>query len=405
MAGMSSFAQSVCRIVVCTVLGISLLFGQDTLKADSDDRPAETLRKQKEKVSAARADIERSKKTLQHLEAREGPLDLELERLNRELNASRRAEKGISDRLKDLKQQLETQTTRLETLERDIRVLEEAATKRLVALYKLGALGVAPFIFSCHSFSEFLQKQRALEEVSRHDSDLWRSLQDKRRSWEALSRQLNGERQVQQELLAKQQRERATIRKRKADLDALLAAIRADKRQTREYMEALKASAERLEETLRELKARRAEGGHQAPPSTGAFLAAKGMLPRPVNGEVIEAYGAYDMKGHYGVKGFRSGVRIQAEPGTPVKTVHDGEVVYAGRLRGYGNIVIVDHGDHYYTLSAQLAEFFKKPADRVSAGDVIGTSGGIDIHGRPGIYFEIRHHGTPLNPTPWLSRR
>ena len=96
------------------------------------------------------------------------------------------------------------------------------------------------------------------------------------------------------------------------------------------------------------------------------------------------------------------GFDIEAAVGTPVHAAANGKVIFANRLRGYGNLMIVDHGKKYYTLYAHTARFAKQLGDRVSADEVIAFSGYED---RDAVYFEIRQGGKPLDPADWLKPR
>lgn len=88
--------------------------------------------------------------------------------------------------------------------------------------------------------------------------------------------------------------------------------------------------------------------------------------------------------------------------GQPVRAVADGVVAYADRLRGYGNLIILDHGGGYLTVYANADSLLREPQQRVRAGETIatGTSGNM---GRSGLYFEIRHNGEPLDPPRWIG--
>jgi septal ring factor EnvC (AmiA/AmiB activator) len=400
---MSSGTQSIYKIVILSAAFL-ICPGLTTGSSDPSTNIGATLRKQQEKFTATQEEIDRSKKKLRALEAREKPLDEELERLNQELRKQYAKEKKTRTQLSALRKRLERARAQRVLLEKEIQTLEEKAAERLVALYKLGKLGLASVIFSSQSFSEFLFKQKALEEISRYDSQLWTNLHRKKEAYASVGRQVSREEGAKKALLAQHQREKRQIAGQKKALAALLAAVRSDKARTQEYVASLRTSAERLEEIIKKLKAKQDRALQKAKSSRGAFLAKKGMLPPPVHGTLVEPYGAYEINGHYGTKGFRNGIHIQAEYGTPVKAVYGGEVIFAQPFKGYGNMVIIDHGHHYYTLSAQLAECLKKPADRVSSGDIIGTAGAVSSHGTTGVYFEIRHHGKPQDPMRWLSR-
>jgi septal ring factor EnvC (AmiA/AmiB activator) len=101
---------------------------------------------------------------------------------------------------------------------------------------------------------------------------------------------------------------------------------------------------------------------------------------------------------------FQSGIDIQAEKGAPVHAVCSGQVIYSSWFKGYGNMIIIDHGDHYYTLYAHLEELFKTNGDIVQAGEVIATVGDSGSMSGPGLHFEVRHHGKPVDPEKWLKK-
>jgi septal ring factor EnvC (AmiA/AmiB activator) len=101
---------------------------------------------------------------------------------------------------------------------------------------------------------------------------------------------------------------------------------------------------------------------------------------------------------------FRNGIDIAADRGEPVRAVHAGTVLYASWFKAYGNIVVIDHGESYYTVYAHLEDVFKSVDNRVEAGDAIATVGDSGAMGATGLYFEIRHHDRPLDPMEWLKR-
>ena len=109
-------------------------------------------------------------------------------------------------------------------------------------------------------------------------------------------------------------------------------------------------------------------------------------------------------QGAYNVTSFHSGVNIMADLGAPVRALCDGQVIYASWFKGYGNMMIIDHGEHYYTLSAQLEQLLKERGDMVQTGEVVGTVGDTATLSGPGLYFEIRHYGKPLDPVLWFKK-
>ena len=99
---------------------------------------------------------------------------------------------------------------------------------------------------------------------------------------------------------------------------------------------------------------------------------------------------------------YRTGVVFGADYGTPVRAVAAGRVRYAGWFRGFGRLVIVAHGDSYFTVSGHLSEIVVAVGDRVAAADTIGAVGDTGSLTGPQLYFEIRLGGDPLDPGEWL---
>lgn len=130
----------------------------------------------------------------------------------------------------------------------------------------------------------------------------------------------------------------------------------------------------------------------------GAFAKLKGKLPLPVEGKILSRFGpSFDSKSNLQV--FRKGIEISVGGRQPVKAVSAGKVAYSGFLPDLGQIAIIDHGNHFYSLCGHLGTIDKQAGASVAAGEPIGTS---DDAGSP-IYFEIRARNIAVNPLQWVS--
>jgi len=158
-----------------------------------------------------------------------------------------------------------------------------------------------------------------------------------------------------------------------------------------------------LEREIQSLSRRSERGALRTPEPSRPLAASKGLLIFPVKGKILNSYGPYRHP-RLNIQVFRNGIDIAAERGEPVKAVHAGTVLYANWFKAYGNIVVIDHGDHYYTVYAHLEDVFKSVDHQVEAGDVIATVGDSGAMGATGLYFELRHHDRPLDPVEWLNR-
>ena len=101
----------------------------------------------------------------------------------------------------------------------------------------------------------------------------------------------------------------------------------------------------------------------------------------------------------------RKGVDIEAPLGEGIQAIEKGRVVYADRFSGYGRMVIVDHGERYYTIYGHLSEIIKKMGDEVRRGEVLGRVGDSDSVEGAKLYFELRKDGRSVDPIPWFKRQ
>jgi septal ring factor EnvC (AmiA/AmiB activator) len=193
---------------------------------------------------------------------------------------------------------------------------------------------------------------------------------------------------------------------------ALLAEVR-DDRATHERMAAeLEEASRRLEALVRELgrrvaarpaAVRPAEPDGPRPPAVGLGVL-RGQLPWPTDGRIVAGFGR-QVHPRFGTETFRRGVDIEAEEGAAIRAVYGGTVLYRGWLKGYGNLIILDHGTGYYTLYAHASELLVAEGDRVKAGQGIARVGETGSLAGPRLYFEIRYQGRPEDPEQWLRRR
>lgn len=131
------------------------------------------------------------------------------------------------------------------------------------------------------------------------------------------------------------------------------------------------------------------------------FATNKGLLPWPVEGELVHGY----RQPRDGGRTRWQGVFLEAPPGTPVRAVASGRVVFAEWLRGWGFLTIVDHGDDNMTLYGYADTLLKDVGDWVEGGENVAAAGGSGGQARDGLYFEVRAGGKPSNPLQWLAPR
>jgi len=134
-----------------------------------------------------------------------------------------------------------------------------------------------------------------------------------------------------------------------------------------------------------------------ASPSDTAFALARGRLPLPARGQIITLFGTPNGNGN------RSrGITLATRSNATVVAPHDGKVVFAGQFRGYGELLIIAHGEGYHTLLAGMARIYSVVGQRLLSGEPVGLMG-EGSEGEPRLYVELRRDGVAINPVPWLA--
>ena len=193
-----------------------------------------------------------------------------------------------------------------------------------------------------------------------------------------------------------QQQLLATSKRRQTALKQLNASLQNDKSKLNKL---LKERGE-LEELLKNVRGVVKKMALATPPGGQSFASQKGMLRWPLKGKVAHSFGS-QRSGSLRWDGWLIGASI----GEPVAAVHDGQVIFSNYMRGFGLLIILNHGDGYMTLYAHNEELLKDTGDWVLSNETIaraGDTGGLD---NPALYFEIRKKGQPADPKKWLGKR
>lgn len=220
------------------------------------------------------------------------------------------------------------------------------------------------------------ESRAAAAELERLAADA-RARADRRRSIEQASR-------ADRDKLLSERRERRRVLER----------VSADIRKNRKEIGVLRADEGRLAQLVAAIGRTNFQG------LTEPFSALRGKLRMPVRGELTRRYGA-PRGGAAGTEA--RGVFIRAPEGQPVRAIARGHVVYADWMRGFGNLLIVDHGENYLSIYANNESLLKELGDAVAPGEAIATTGSSGGNEQTGLYFEMRHLGRAFDPLSWVK--
>jgi septal ring factor EnvC (AmiA/AmiB activator) len=148
---------------------------------------------------------------------------------------------------------------------------------------------------------------------------------------------------------------------------------------------------------------RRAVSKPPGAPTAVGLEAMRGKLQWPVRGEVTGGFGKTKHR-EFSAEVFRNGIDIEAPMGEEIRAVEQGTVVFADHFAGYGRMVILDHGERYFSVYAHLSEIFKKSGSMVRRGETLGRVGDSDSLAGAKLYFEMRKDGKSIDPLPWFQK-
>lgn len=347
---------------------------------------------------------------------REAGVLSELEAIDRRLSDKRHQVAALDGRLKKAQADIGELQGEIGRLQSRRSGQEDVLGRRLRALYKLQAQGgVLPIVLSGADPVEQAVQLRHLTTLASVDARLIREyrvtsevLADRKSRVEARGREMAS-------LRTEADQERAEFDQEAAKRRAFLAKVQSERAYHDRMVGELSEATRRLEAFIRDLqeKQRRAVAkvpppsrpARPAPGDTGpGFAGLRGRLSWPADGRVVVEYGP-QVNPRFGTKTFRNGIDIEANEGSNIAAVFPGQVVYTGWFRGYGNLIIVDHGGEYYTVYAHAADIRVTEGDEVKQGQIIGTVGDTGSLQGPRLYFEVRHEGKPQDPTQWLRPR
>lgn len=312
--------------------------------------------------------------------------------LAREVSTARRAAAAARRELAELE-------AKTGDVERRLAVTRRALRARAVALYRAGELGGVRVLFAAADLMDFLSRVSALRRLLRHDVDL---LTRFRVEVADLERARARARASSDRLVAAEsdlERKSEELASERAVKRRLVARLHANRTRERAALVELEKAAQALEATLASLGADAPDSPRQ--PGGPPFSRLRRALSPPIDGRVVRSFGR-QVDPAFGTQTFHPGIVFDAPHGLPVEAVAAGTVRFAGWFRGYGRLVILDHGDEYFTVTGHLDTLDVAVGDAVAGRQRIGRVGETGSLSGPRVYFEVRKAGKALDPANWL---
>jgi len=306
-------------------------------------------------IEGIKRKIESEKQGLSQVQKREGSVLESLGKIENDLEKQNKELKTANNKLDSITREMARKKSEVEKILASIGQKRELLHQRAVALYRW-TKGVSPFtvLGGEATLGGFLQRARYLKVTIAFDRDLVERLGAEVERQETLRKELA----QQQEELAGQRRTlseaKESVRKEAEKKRQILASLRREKDTRARALKELEQAALRLQKMIDELSRKAAVNKPQEPPAGAGLDGLRGKLEWPVRGEVTSAFGK-SKHPEFAVEVFRKGIDIEAPLGQEIKVVEKGRVAFADRLTGYGRMVIVDHGERFFTVYAHLS--------------------------------------------------
>jgi len=337
------------------------------------------------------------KQKLNKIDSQEKDLLGQLASLEQEVTKKRGAVDELSKKLHRAEANVGVLRRKLATLKQSSQDIETKVSSKLVKLYKHTRKGYIRTLVEVTDIAQFWRRVKYLRAVMEEDRmALTRSAKEAHDHQDEISRteaKLAEIRNISSEkkarlMLLKEELKKKVLR---------LMKIHNEKEFYETAVVELQAAAESLKQTLINIEKK----DNNDIDRSFHFKDFKGKLAYPFKGRVI---GYKKMLGS-ARPGAYKGIVIEGVPGSGVKVVFSGVVAFSGKLKGYGELVIINHGSRFFTVSAHLSKRNKIEGDVVEEGDVLGQIGGKRTSGGARLYFEIRRGGKSLNPQEWLKAK
>lgn len=306
------------------------------------------------------------------------------------------------EKLNDLQEKMQKQQLLIDEEEGTLqRTLEEKSgvethlKNRITAYYTMGDIGLLNVTFSTQTLPELLAFHDAFDTLIKYDQEVFQKYLETIKEIKRTQSALDLQKAVLQEFITELVEENKILEQTKNEKELLLTQVRTKAMLNKQAIDEMQRASEDLSRSIVSLKSRHQE-------LKQSFTASKGSLPPPVDG-VLTTLFDQEKVNKLGIARKCQGIELKAPDGTPIIAVADGEIIFSGYLRGYGNTVIIHHGLQYHTVTARIEKLLVEKGQQVKAESSIGVMGDTAVLFDEGLYFEIRHGRESLDPLVWLN--
>lgn len=378
-------------IIAILVLVVTAPAGTSAAEPELEelDKP---IRRHETNIKKLKSGIQIHLGKLQIAGQREFNLLDEIERIDRDLSVQKIRLDVMQERQQSQQKLLSVKLRELEDSKTNMQKVREHLQVRLRSYYLMGKTGILNVTFSTRALPELMLFNDSFRTLLEYDQNL---IEQYRKAINQLTTATEEHRQesvLLEEYIAEAIAQQEKMDEILGEKRKLLKKTKTEKVLHEQALREMQKAEEDLQKTLVQLQAKKTY-------TLKGFALNKGKMLPPVSGTLVRRFGEKDGDNVY------SGIIIDAKDGSAVKAIFAGRIIFAGYRRGYGNMVIIDHGLNYYSVTARLEKITTQVGSRINEGDTIGIAGDIATLFEKGLYFEIRRDTVPVDPLEWITAK
>ncbi len=339
--------------------------------------------------------LSKEKKKLRAFDIKERDILIHLADLEHEVEKKRKVIDELKKRIVLAKNDLEKLRNMLNGLGKSLEAAENQLAERLVAMYKYARKGYIKLVATSGSLGQLWHRLKYIKAIVIEGRKGLALLADRTVEYEK-EIMLVQERIAKTEAMKNQEGERLIALKKELEKKVVyLVKIHIEREFYETIVKELQIAARNMKQTMQNIENKK----KYKLPRPSNFADLKGRLCLPIKGRIFRS----DKRLGFEKMNLQKGIFIEGSSDGKVRAVFSGRVDFSGKLKGYGEVIIINHGSRYFTISANLWQRKRNEGDVVEAGEVIGLAGHIGSSKETRLYFEIRRAGKELDPLKWLK--
>ncbi|NLB17174.1 MAG: peptidoglycan DD-metalloendopeptidase family protein [Syntrophomonadaceae bacterium] len=324
---------------------------------------------------------------------KEKSITAEITRLEREMAKTEKEMDTLDNQVKMIQGRITTTKGEIKEAEEHLTERTDILNQRLVNIYEVGDMSYLEVLLSASDFTDFITRWELLNEIVKQDQELIQTVAAERRELQRKMDQLEKDQQQLLDAKASQLAKEEKLKEQSKQKEVVFKDAQKERKVVEQSLKELEQTSLQIERLIQSMQT--SNGSYKG---TGVFT-----WPAPASKRVTSKYG---MRFHPILKKnkLHTGIDIGSGKGTKIVDADGGKVIQVAYLGGYGNTVIVDHGNGISTLYAHMSKFETSTGKIVAKGDLIGKVGSTGWSTGPHQHFEVRKNGTPVNPNSYLGR-